>query len=467
MHISRSWNDVLRIYAVELTETGRELKRNITKNRILYVWFSVIVVFSVIMAARMTVIEANSGMKVDMKQLFFAVFFLFLMKAAGDFHRKYITSKHLEYIMAAPTSSIKVSISVFNLIFWTGLGLWAVFSSSYIIFILIYGGNIGYPLLYLNFTMGIILSEMLGASVAIWYFGNHRGMLLPAVLLISALWFCNTPVCTFAAILFGVPYLLFGLMKSKSAFGYSSRKKLKSLSSGDVRIRRQSDAVKWKEMIVLWRDRLIISFLITSVIVGLSTGYIAGHMDMNLFPSQIRHRIAPAIPEIMLMLGAYITAAYSFVFPGLNLFLSEERTIWLLKSLPIGERPLISGKVASMLLPFIASIPFPFYYMVFQGPEYLAEGLIMLVFALFTGIAVSLPFGIKYAGRKSDVLLLYTVSVLFFALLSVFAYAYHYSAKLGLIGVFSVIFLLDWSAFILWLSFELSSSMLSKKDSDV
>ncbi len=451
---------------MELTETGRELKRNVTKNRVLYIWFSIIVAFSVVMAARMTVIEADTGMKVDMKQLYFAVFFLFLMKAAGDFHRQYITSKHLEYIMATPVSGTRISASLFNLVFWTGLGLWAAFSSSYILLLSIYGGNIGYPWLYADFTLGIILSEMLGASIAIWYFGNRRWMLFPAVLIISALWFYNDITRTFILILLTVPYLLFSLMNSGTAFGHSSRKKRRQLRPGDVRIRHQSDAVRWKEATIMWRDRLIPGFAITAVLVGLSTGYLAGHIDMNLFPPQIRPRIAPAVPEMMLMLGAYITAAYAFVFPGLNLFLSEERTLWLLRNLPIGERSLISGKLGAMLLPFLASIPFPFYFMLYEGAQYLAEGLLMLVFAFFTGLATALPFGIRYAGRKSDVLLLYTVSVLFFAILSIFAYVSHYSAKLGVMGVLLVIFLLDWSAFVLWLSFELSSRMLSKKYAD-
>ncbi len=463
MPISRLLREGHRIFALELAEASRSLKSRARDSPVLYSWFSIIIAFSVIMAARLTVFEMDAKLPVDMDQIFMVVFFLFMLKASADIHRYFVTSRHIEYLFASPVRRTGVSLGIFSMIFWVNLGLWALFSSSYIVLLHIYHVPIGYPELYAKFTGGVVLSMVLGAGVGLHYFSARRRHMLIPVLFMSALWYFHEPWQIALLILASIPYLIWLLHMAPNSFGYIIRKERGSAAPYSKVIRDPVQSLRWKEMTVLWRDRLVTSFVFTSVMVGFLSGYLAINMDPNIFPPEIRPHILPHLPFIFLFLGAFILASYLFVFPGLNIFLAEEDTLWILKNLPISGRAIVTGKLGSLVLPFIAALSFPFYFAIYTGYSYLPMAFAILILSFFLSLAIALPFGIRYSGKRSDVLLLYSVSIVIFTLISIGSYGIKKGLEMGFPGLLLVIFLLDWSAFLLYLSVHLSGRMMDKK----
>lgn len=462
-HISRSLKESVRVYALELTEISRGLGKKAEESPVLYAWFSLILIFSVVMAARFTVLEMNTSFPINMEQIFFAVFFLFILKSSADFHRYFVDSRRIEYLFASPISHFSTSSGIFLGIFWINLGLWSLFSSAYISVLFLYGIPIGYPTLYLKFTLGVAFAIILGVIIAIHYFSPKRRLMLIPVLLISALWYFHEIIHILILISLTFPYFLWALKISPASFGYVVRKERRSAVPYSKKPRNPVEAMRWKEITVLWRDRLVLSFLITAVSVGAGSGYLAIHMDTSIFPAHLRPYIVPALPFIFLFLGIFILSSYLFIFPALNTFLAEEKTLWLLKNLPASGKLIVSGKTGAMVLPFLTSLAFPFYFSIFTGLRFMSLTFSILILSFFLSTAISIPFGIRYAGKKSDVLLLYTISILLFTVLSIGAYAIKKSMDMGFLGALITIFILDWSAFILYLSVEYSGRMMDRK----
>ncbi len=457
MRISLLSKEGFKVYSLELTEISRALRAKAKDSPVLYLWFSVI------MATRLTVFEMDASFPLDMEQIFFAVFFLFLLKASADIHRYFITSDRMEYLFASPLSRLSIPLGVFMVIFWTNLGLWTLFSSTYILILSLYSVPIVYPWLFLNFTMAVMLSSVLGTGMAIHYFSPKRWLMVFPVFFISALWYFHDARQTGFILLSSIPYLIFALYVSPNSFGYIVRKERKDAIAYTRAVRDAVGAMRWKEMTVLWRDRLVTSFLVTSVSVGIVSGYLAVHTDPNIFPPEARVMVIPNLPFIFLFLGIFILASYLFVFPALNTFLAEEKTLWILKNLPLSGRDIIYGKLGGLVLPLITALAFPFYFAIFTGMGRIFLSFAVLLLAFFLSLAVSLPFGIRYAGKRSDVLLLYTVSILIFTVLSIGAYLMKKSAEMGFLGILVSILILDWSAFLLYLSVEFSGKMMDRK----
>ncbi len=378
-------------------------------------------------------------------------------------YRYFINSRRIEYLFASPIPHFRTSFAIFNLVFWVNLGLWALFSSSYVLMLSVYGVDVGYADMYLKFTMGVILAIILGTILAIHYFSAKRSLMIIPVLMISALWYFHGPEHILAILLLSFPYLLWALKLSYHSFGYAIRKERRSSASNTKHTRNPIEAMCWKEITLLWRDRLILSFLVTAVSVGLGSGYLATHMDIGIFPPHIRPYITPALPHIFLFLGTFILSSYLFVFSTLNLFLAEEDTLWMLKNLPISGRSVVSGKLMATSLALLTALAFPFHFSVFTDTKYIFPGIMMVILSFFISTTVSLPFGIRYAGKKSDVLLLYSVSILLFIVLSIGAYALYRLLSFGFSGLLLTIFILDWSAFVLYLSLEYSGKMMDRK----
>jgi hypothetical protein len=386
-----------------------------------------------------------------------------MLKSSADIHRYFVNSKRLEYLFSSPMSHFRVSTGVFLNIFWINLGLWTLFSSSYILFLWMFDVPIGYPWLYLKFTIGTVLSIVIGTEIAMHYFSSRRYLMLFPVLLISALWYYHDLLDVLLILSIATPYLLWVLKKAYHSFGFVRRKRRGDRMEDSMNARNGVEAMLWKDITLLWRERLIASFVFSSVTIGIGSGYIATHMDVNLIPLKVRNLIVPSLPFIFLFLGTFIVSSYLFIFPMLNAFLAEEDTLWLLKHLPISGKDTVKGKVMSMCLPLLTSLPFPFFFMLFSGAGYLYIGFSLLFLSFFVSTAISLPFGIKYAGRKSDVMLLYTISVLLFSLLTAGAYVLRKLTHLGIAGFLMLIGALLISGLLLLISMEFSGRMMERK----
>ena len=172
---------MLETYNLILTDIIRNLKRNIKNSPILYFLFFIMMLFSII----------KNDISLNLSDVFFVIFFMFLIKTSVDFYRYYINSKPFVYVLSLPVSNLKSLFEIFLLIFFIQLGLWVFFSSIYHIFIYNIGINLSYPLIYLQFLIGVILSIILGTIIPIHIYNKKKYRIIPVVVFLVCLWFWN------------------------------------------------------------------------------------------------------------------------------------------------------------------------------------------------------------------------------------------------------------------------------------
>jgi hypothetical protein len=167
-----------------------------------------------------------------------------------------------------------------------------------------------------------------------------------------------------------------------------------------------------KEWVFLWRERLLASIVFSASFLGISTGYLAVFGQSLFLPEELRFFTNHLSVETYAFVGIYVLVVYTAVFITLNLFLTEENKVWLIKSVPLSAESFVLGKIVAMILPAIASIPFLAFFLAFTQGE--STGLIiwLFVFSFLSGVIIAAPLGSKYIGKKSDILLLYSVSLI-------------------------------------------------------
>ena len=78
---------MLETYSALLTEMSRNLYRNARESPVLYVWFSGMLVFSLMMFAVLTLFMINYQISLKINDIVLSLCFLFLVKSSADFHR--------------------------------------------------------------------------------------------------------------------------------------------------------------------------------------------------------------------------------------------------------------------------------------------------------------------------------------------------------------------------------------------
>jgi cation transport ATPase len=154
---------------------------------------------------------------------------------------------------------------------------------------------------------------------------------------------------------------------------------------------------------------------------------------------------------------------YNGVFPSLNLFLNEEKTMWIIRHMPVENDGIIFGKVSSLFLCFITALPFIPYISIFTGLDQIGFILWFLIFSYIAGIIISVPLGVKYVGKKSDVMLLYSVAMILFVILGFVAIMADLIERYfeNPIILYTVILLCE--ILILYVSLKISSQIFSLK----
>ena len=155
---------------------------------------------------------------------------------------------------------------------------------------------------------------------------------------------------------------------------------------------------------------------------------------------------------------------YASVFISLNMFLNEEETIWIIRNMPVSEKTIIYGKSLSLLLPFLCSIPFIAFFSAFTQGESLLFLIWFFIFSYLAGLIISFPLGAKFLGKKSDIMLLYSVSMVILFILGI---TYSVTIVFDLLFISDIlfyVFILLVELFLLYLSFEISANILSKKN---
>lgn len=451
---------MLETFTAILTDIRRSLFQKIRSSPILYLFFSSMMFFSVVMFAFLTLFLMKTEADISLLDVFFSIFFIFFMKSTHDFHTHFINSPYLSYAFSTQVSQTKTIREIFLVVFFINTGIWFSFSGLYLLTLYSLGINIYYPIEYLMFSTGVIIAIFLGCSIAIHFFSSLRYRLLPTVILLGFYWFSQSMAFLVITLPLALLHLVWSLSHAMDSYLFVNRKE-RIKDKSQVKIRDIIPTICYREITVLWRDKLLFSFIFTSITTGLFTGYLAIHGTDLLIPESLKEYAGEFLPDMFVFLGIYIVVIYTAVFPSLNLFLNEEKTMWILRNLPLSNETIVRGKVLSLTLCFVTSLPVLAYVSLFIGLDNIVFLTWLLVFSYIAGIIVAVPLGAKYVGKKSDILLLYSVAMILFAVLGV-------AGNLGLTLITTRVdafFLLGAvlivEVFVLFLSLKLSARILS------
>ena len=274
--------------------------------------------------------------------------------------------------------------------------------------------------------------------------------------------YASNPIYVVFTLPLAIIHCTWSLKNSMESYLFSKRKqrtKERSLLKTRTIIKTQFH----RETIILWREKLLFSFVFSSVITGLFSGYLFLYGDEILIPEPLRETLGGFLPSMFLFLGVYVVVMYTAVFPSLNLFLNEEKTMWIIRYLPIKNDTIVYGKVSALSLCFLTSIPFIFYISIFTGFDQFGFILWFLIFSYIAGIIVSVPLGVKYVGKKSDILLLYSVSMILFLVLGLMVSFVNIIEKFFSNPLIFYLLILLFEIVILYFSLKFSSQILALK----
>ena len=151
---------------------------------------------------------------------------------------------------------------------------------------------------------------------------------------------------------------------------------------------------------------------------GITTGYIARFGAGDFLPESLEILVSRISPEAYAFFGIYVLTIHGAVFISLSFFLNEEHTLWLLRHVPVKMNDFVFGKALALIMPFLCSVPFIAYYASFMGAESVLFLLWFLLFSYLMALIVCFPLAARYVGKKSDILLLYFISMIVFLVLS-------------------------------------------------
>ena len=447
-----------------LTQNTRNLIKKILDSPVLYFIFSGMIVFSIIIFAYATFffINIDINLNISLKDVFFTIFFMFLLKSIADFHNNFIKSSSLSYSLSSQVNQKKTIAEIFLAVLLIELVIWLSFSSMFIFALISFKVNIGYPFEYLIFTLGVIIAVCLGGAISLSFFSSKRYRLLPSLILLGFYFYARDPLYVIFTLPLAVLHVAWGVKNGMESYLFIKRKE-RTKERYQIKIRSIIKTLFYRETTVLWRDKLFFSFIFTSVSTGLFSGYLYLHGDEILIPEAVRNQIGGILPSMFLFLGVYVVIMYTAVFPALNLFLNEEKTMWIIRHIPVKNDNIIFGKTSALALCFLTSIPFIPYITIFTGLDKFVFLLWMLTFSFIAGVIVSVPLGVKYVGKKSDIMLLYSVAMILFVILGFVATLAGMIEQYFDYPILLYVFILLFEILILYVSLKISSQILSLK----
>ncbi len=120
---------MLETYNSVLINSFRNLKRNINSSPALYILFSIMIIFSILLIGFLTPFFIRNEIPIDLNNVFFIVLFLFIIKGSHDFYNYFTRSEPFTYALSTQISHFRSVFEVFLIVFWTQLGLWVFLSS--------------------------------------------------------------------------------------------------------------------------------------------------------------------------------------------------------------------------------------------------------------------------------------------------------------------------------------------------
>ena len=87
----------------------------------------------------------------------------------------------------------------------------------------------------------------------------------------------------------------------------------------------------------------------------------------------------------------------------------------------------------------------------------------ILIYSFIACVIVSAPLGVKYVGKKSDIMLIYSISMLLFVVLGAGAYIGYIVENMFDYYILVYLFILLIEIFVLYISLKLSSKIYALK----
>ncbi len=444
-----------------LREIRRSLQQKMKTSPILYSFFSVMILFSIIMFAFLTFFLLHTETTFNFLDVFYMVFFLLLMKSASDLHRYFIAAPQVSYALSTQVSQRKIVGEIVATIVFTNIGLWFSFSLLYLLVLSLLHIPLSYPVEYVLFSIDILIAILLGCCVSLHFFSSRQYRLIPTILLLGFFWFSQNMLFIACMLPLAVLQCAWGVSHPMDSYRYVKRKERLS-EKNQAQTHSTLIALFLREVTGIWRDRLYFSFVSMSIFTGLGTGYLFLY-GMDLFiPDSIQRYLGGFLPSLFVFIGCYVVVMYAAVFPALNLFLTEEKTMWILRNLPVKNETIVYGKTLALSLCFLTTVPFLAIIPIFLGAGDLLFLCWFLGFSFLAAIIIAIPLGVKYVGKKSDILLLYSVAMVLFVLLSVVGAGMNVLRSLSTISILPLcILLLLLECTLLFLSLKLSARLLA------
>ncbi len=437
-----------------LTEITRNLLRKMKTSPILYTFFSAMIFFSIVMFAFLTFFLLHTKTTFNFMDVFYAVFVLLLMKSANDLHTHFITAPQASYALSTHVAHRKTVGEIVLTILLMNIGLWFSFSLLFILVLSALRIPLNYPVEYLLFSINIMIAILLGCSLSLHFFSLKQYRMIPTLVLLVFFWFSQSLLFISCMFPLAILHCCWSLSHPLESYRFVKRKE-RTKERAQVHLRGSLITLFYREVTVIWRERLYFSFISMSITTALGTGYLYLYGTDLFIPESIQKLVSGFLPTLFVFLGCYIVIMYAAVFPALNLFLTEEKTMWILRNLPIKNETIIYGKTLALSLSFLATLPFLAFVPIFLGIDDLLFLLWFLGFSFLAAIIIAIPLGVKYVGKKSDILLLYSVAMILFVLLSIVG------AGMNLLRSGATISILPLCVLLLWL--ELSALFLSLK----
>jgi hypothetical protein len=452
---------MLETSRIILMESTRNLRRKMKTSPILYTFFSAMIFFSIVMFAFLAFFLLHTKVTFNFMDVFYAVFFLLLMKSASDLHTQFITAPQASYALSTQVPHWKITAEIILSVFLTNIVLW--FSFSFLFLLVLSGLHIStdYPVEYFLFSINIIIAILVGCSLSLHFFSSKKYRMIPTLLLLLFIWFSQSLVFTTCMFPLAVIHCLWSLSHPLDSYRFVSRKERTS-ERNQVHLRSTLHTLFTREVTVIWRERLYFSFVSMSITTALGTGYLYLYGTDLFIPESIQRFVGGFLPSLFVFLGCYIVVMYAAVFPALNLFLTEEKTMWILRNLPIKNETIVYGKTLALSLCFLTTLPFLAFVPLFLGVDDLLFLFWFLVFSFLAAVIIAIPLGVKYVGKKSDILLLYSIAMILFVLLSIVGAGMNFMRSNATISILPLCaLLLALELLLLFLSLKLSAWLLS------
>lgn len=418
-------------------------------------------VFSVIMIVGISLVFIRLDIELAERDLFFVILSIFILKGAYDFYRLFTTKKPLVYAFATQKKQTTTVAEIIFAILWSNLGFWALLSGFYTVLLMNFTLPFNGAEAYILLTVSVGLASIIGPVTTLFLFSNKRFFLPFISVPLLGLWAYFSWINLGLIILFYLFLSVVSLRFVLESYLFQQQKN-RSHENENTQFKGSVLSVFVKESLYLWRERLLLSIIFSASFLGIGTGYLSVYGQSIFLPEEIRFFTMYLSSETYAFVGTYVLVVYSSVFITLNMFLGEKDKVWILKLLPIPANIFVLGKLSALFLSFLTSIPFLAFFIAFTQGESAVSIILLYVFSFLSGTIIAAPLGSKYLGSTSDVLLLYSLSLLMLFVVGINFLIIQYAMHLGLYTTIVIIFVILILLFLLYMSYLISSVFLQK-----